>query len=100
MERSSSASMDELSGTGYRRVATLSGAATLLAAFVLLLHFVVNLTTPWGFHRDELLYLAMGQHLKVWSMDFPPLIAMLGRGTRTVFGESLAGIRRAPALAD
>lgn len=66
---------------------------------MLLLHFVVNLTTPWGFHRDELLYLAMGQHLKVWSMDFPPLLAMLGRGTRTVFGESLAAIRLAPALA-
>jgi 4-amino-4-deoxy-L-arabinose transferase-like glycosyltransferase len=95
--------MDSLSGTGpsggHRRVARLSGAATLLAALVLLLHFVVNLTTPWGFHRDELLYLAMGQHLKVWSMDFPPLIAMLGRGTRVLFGDSLAAVRLAPALA-
>ena len=66
---------------------------------MLLLHVVVNLTTPWGFHRDELLYLAMGQHLKVWSMDFPPLIAMLGRGARFLLGDSLAAIRLAPALA-
>ncbi len=66
---------------------------------LVLAHVAVNLTTPWGFHRDELLYLAMGRHLRVWSMDFPPLIAMLGRGTRALFGDSLAAIRLAPALA-
>lgn len=99
MERSSSASMTKLTGAGSRSVAGPAGVVILLAAVVLLLHVAVNLTTPWGFHRDELLYLAMGQHLRVWSMDFPPLIAMLVRGTRALLGDSLAAIRLTPALA-
>ena len=77
----------------------MAPVVTALAALVLALHIGVNFASPWGFHRDELLYLAMGQHLRVWSMDFPPLIAMLGRGTRALLGDSLAAIRLVPALA-
>ena len=70
-----------------------------LAGLILAAHVAVNLASPYGFHRDEFLYLAMGQHLRVWSMDFPPLIAMLARGVRAVFGDSLAAVRLVPALA-
>ena len=70
-----------------------------LAGLLLVVHVAVNLTSPYGFHRDEFLYLAMGQHLRVWSMDFPPLIAMLGRGVRGALGDSLTAIRLIPALA-
>ena len=69
-----------------------------LAAIKLALHFWVNATTPYGFHRDELLYLAMGRHLQLWRMDFPPGIAAVAEATRALLGDSLVAIRSVPAL--
>ncbi|HEX2217224.1 MAG TPA: hypothetical protein VHG35_00360, partial [Gemmatimonadales bacterium] len=69
----------------------------LLAAIKLLLHLVVNLRTPYGIHRDELLYLAMGRNLELWGMDFPPAIAVVAEVSRTVLGESLVALRFVPA---
>ncbi len=77
----------------------LAPAVLLLAALVLAGHLAVNLTTAYGFHRDELLYLAMGEHLRFWRMDFPPLIAVLARLTRAILGSSLTAVRLAPAVA-
>jgi hypothetical protein len=71
----------------------------VLAALKLAVHVVVNLITPYEFHRDELLYLAMGRHLRLWAMDFPPGIALLARGAQGVVGDSLFGFRLVPALA-
>ena len=71
----------------------------MLAALKLAVHVVVNLITPYEFHRDELLYLAMGRHLRLWAMDFPPGIALLARAAQAVVGDSLFGIRLVPALA-
>ncbi|MBA3344433.1 MAG: glycosyltransferase family 39 protein [Gemmatimonadales bacterium] len=71
----------------------------VLAGAKLALHLVVNAVTPYGFHRDEFLYLAMGRHLQLWRMDFPPGIALLAEATRGVLGDSLLAIRTAPALA-
>lgn len=75
-----------------------AGMVVALAGIKLTLHLVVNLTTPYGFHRDELLYLAMGKHLRLWSMDFPPAIALLAEFTRFFFGDSLTAVRLPPAL--
>jgi hypothetical protein len=69
-----------------------------LALLTLLLHCWVNLTTPYGMHRDELLYLAMGRHLRLWAMDFPPGIALVAEVTRALLGDSLLAIRSGPAL--
>jgi len=69
-----------------------------LAAVKLALHFWVNTTTPYGFHRDELLYLAMGHHLQLWRMDFPPGIAAVAEATRALLGDSLLAIRTGPAV--
>ncbi len=69
-----------------------------LAAVKLALHFWVNATTPYGFHRDELLYLAMGRHLQLWRMDFPPGIAAVAEATRALLGDSLLAIRTVPAV--
>lgn len=69
-----------------------------LAAVKLLLHLAVNLRTPYGIHRDELLYLAMGRNLELWGMDFPPAIALLAEVSRTVLGESLVALRFVPAI--
>lgn len=73
--------------------------AALLSIAVLVLHIAANFITPYGFHRDELLYLAMGSHLRLWQMDFPPFIALLARASHALFGESLPGIRLGPAFA-
>ncbi len=75
----------------------LGTVATLLAV-KLGAHVVTNLVTPYEFHRDELLYLAMGTHFRPLHMDFPPLMALLGNAAR-VFGEtSLFAVRLVPAL--
>ena len=71
----------------------------MLAVGVLVLHILTNFVTPYGFHRDELLYLAMGEHLRLWRMDFPPFIAIVARLSHELFGASLPGIRLAPAFA-
>lgn len=70
-----------------------------MAAAKLALHLAVNATSPYGFHRDELLYLAMGRHLRLWRMDFPPAIALLAESVRALLGDSLIALRLVPALA-
>ncbi|HET7230876.1 MAG TPA: glycosyltransferase family 39 protein [Longimicrobium sp.] len=75
------------------------GIVGALAALKLALHVATNLFTPYGVHRDELLYLAMGRHLQLWKMDFPPLIAVLAQAQRAAFGDSLLSIRLAAAIA-
>ena len=70
-----------------------------LAVLCLLLHVVVNLVTPYGIQRDEFLYFAMGDHLRLWHMDFPPAIAMLSVASRFVLGDSLVALRFVPAVA-
>jgi hypothetical protein len=71
-----------------------------LAGALLLVHLAVNAFGPYEFHRDELLYLAMGRHLQWWRMDFPPFIAGVARLTQAISG-GLApwSVRIAPALA-
>jgi Dolichyl-phosphate-mannose-protein mannosyltransferase len=76
-----------------------TGQAAMLAGLKLLLHLVVNATSPYGFHRDEFLYLAMGRHLKLWGMDFPPAIALVAETTRWLLRDSLTSIRLPAALA-
>jgi hypothetical protein len=78
---------------------TARRAIAALSALKLGLHLAVNAVTPYGFHRDELLYLAMGRHLRLWAMDFPPAIALLANGVRATLGDSLTAIRLVPALA-
>ena len=72
------------------------GAVVLL---VIVMHVVVNLVTPYEVHRDEFLYMAMGQHLRLWRMDFPPGLALVSLLERGLLGDSLAAIRFLPAVA-
>ena len=69
-----------------------------LAAFTLVLHLVTNLVTPYGIQRDEFLYFAMGDHLRLWHMDFPPGVGVLSTASRFLLGDSLVALRLAPAL--
>jgi hypothetical protein len=75
-----------------------SRALAVLALAAMVLHVVVNATTTFGIHRDELLYLAMGRHLRFWRMDFPPFIALVANATRAIAGDSLVALRLFPAV--
>jgi hypothetical protein len=87
----------DLNSTSRPQLAARSLAA--LSACIFALHVLVNRFSPYGFQRDEFLYMAMGRHLRLWQMDFPPFIAMLSEAERFLFGDSMIAIRLAPALA-
>ena len=69
-----------------------------LAIASLALHATVLAVTPFGIHRDEFLYFSMGNHLRLWHMDFPPAIAMLGALSQVLFGHTIATARVFPAI--
>ena len=57
------------------------------------------ITSPdFGFHRDEFLYLALGDHLAWGYLEVPPSIAVVANISRWLFGDSLFAIRFIPAL--
>ena len=70
-----------------------------LGLFKLFLHFYVNTYTAYGFFRDELYFLACGEHLAWGYVDQPPLVAVVAWGTRALLGDSLFAVRFFPALA-
>ncbi|MBX3133091.1 MAG: glycosyltransferase family 39 protein [Gemmatimonadaceae bacterium] len=76
-----------------RRVAALI-AALVVARAVLPLWL---LAPAWEYHRDELLYFAMGDHL-AWRMQFPPFIAGLAKLSTLAFGDSVWAARVPAAL--
>jgi hypothetical protein len=68
-----------------------------LSAFKLILHFLTN--GQYGYFRDELYYLACGEHLDWGYVDQSPLIAVVARASRLLLGDSLFAIRFFPAVA-
>lgn len=74
--------------------------ALAVALVVLRLALPLLLIHPaWEFHRDEFLYFAMGDHLEWFRMQFPPLIAVVARISRGVFGDAVWAARVPAALA-
>jgi hypothetical protein len=53
----------------------------------------------YGFFRDELYYMACGEHLAWGYIDQPPLIALIAWFSRHAFGNSMFAVRLLPALA-
>ena len=79
-------------------------AARTYGAFILIfvgLKLLLNLLAAghYGFHRDELLHLTLGDHLDWGYMEVPPLIALLARISTTVFGDAVFAARVFPAIA-
>lgn len=68
-----------------------------LALLKLLIHMLTN--GQYGFHRDELLYLAQGEHLSWGYLEIPPFLAALGNFSRLLLGDSLTAVRFLPAIA-
>jgi hypothetical protein len=65
----------------------------------LLVHLIGNAIGGYGIFRDELYFLACGQHLAWGYVDQPPLIAAVAAFTRWLLGDSLFAIRFFPAVA-
>lgn len=71
--------------------------AAFFALVKLILHFSSN--GSYGYFRDELYYIACGEHLAFGYPDHAPLIAFATKLTRTLFGDSLFALRFFPAMA-
>ena len=69
-----------------------------IALVKLISHVAINATTAYNLHRDEYLYLQEGDHLSWGYMEVPPMIAVIGKITLSLFGDSLFSIRLFPAL--
>lgn len=60
--------------------------------------FLLVTAQQWGYHGDELYFLAAGRHLNVSYADQPPLLPLMARLADSVFAGSLLGLRL-PAIA-
>ena len=61
--------------------------------------FIPLLTnSDFGFHRDEFLYMAMGNHLAWGYLEVPPFIAFIAKLAHWLFGTGLYVTRFFPAL--
>ena len=64
----------------------------LIFTFIkLALHFAAN--SNFGFHRDELLYMALGEHLDWGYKEVPPFIAFISWLSVHIFGDSVFAAR-------
>lgn len=73
----------------WRAVGAIAGGLTML---------LIAVAGRYGYHRDELYFLAAGGHLDWGYADQPPLTPLLARAMSAVVGDSLVGLRVLPAL--
>jgi hypothetical protein len=81
---------------GEPALTTTSLLAALVAAKLVLQFSGIR---HYGFFRDELYYIACGEHLAWGYVDQPPLVAFLAWFSRHLLGNSLVSVRLLPVLA-
>ena len=91
--------LEEVRAVGLDRGKWLETDEAIAVCFTLaacLVHFLWN--GRYGYFRDELYYAACGQHLAWGYVDHAPLVAVIARLSRMLFGDSLHALRFFPAL--
>ena len=75
-------------------------SANYILAYLVLLKLLIHFFTmsEYGLHRDEFLYLAMGERLDWGYLEVPPSIAFMARFTRAFLGDSVFAIRLLPVI--
>ena len=81
--------------TGMAGRVPVAGIALIAAAAVAV---ELAVSARYGYHRDELYFLAAGQHPAFGYVDQPALTPLLARASSAMFGNSLVGLRVIPAL--
>lgn len=71
----------------------------ILSAAALTLLLLLITAEQYGYHRDELYFLAAAEHLEWGFVDQPPLTPAVAGAATALFGDSLLVLRLAPALA-
>ncbi|HVE58303.1 MAG TPA: hypothetical protein VNB22_15825, partial [Pyrinomonadaceae bacterium] len=66
---------------------SVTAIGAYFAVFSLFLHFVFN--SGYGYFRDELYFLACGEHLAWGYPDHAPMIGLMARASRVLLGDSL-----------
>ena len=74
-----------------------SSTVGIVAVSTLTMHLLT--TSGYGYFRDELYYLACGEHLGLGYVDHPPLVGFIAAAVRSTLGTSLFALRLLPALA-
>ena len=64
----------------------------------LAIHLITNITTEYGLHRDEYLYISESDHLAWGFLEVPPMISLIGKLARFLFGDTEFAVRFFPAL--
>lgn len=89
-------------GIKYLQLSSIHRKKSLVitAGTIAVLQFIIHLSAVrnYGFHRDELLYLALADHIDWGFKEVPPFIAVLGKFSRSILGSSMFAIRLIPEI--
>lgn len=81
----------------YKRITKEIQLVFFFSILKLVLHLVSN--SNFGFHRDELLYMAMSEHIDWGYKEVPPFIAGISWFSYAFLGDSVFAMRVLPSIA-
>jgi 4-amino-4-deoxy-L-arabinose transferase-like glycosyltransferase len=82
------------------RLARWWASGMALPVLIAVIDFVAHMAfaNNYGYFRDELYYIAAGQHLAFGYVDFPPMIALLAAAMHVISGDNLIALHVVSAL--